>query len=134
MENSNSYLSIEQLECRIGSKVRVTGTVKEIRNQGGLVFIDLKNRKNPIHALVIPDNIQAYTMAKSIEEGNMVEILGIVRECPQSASEWPEGKKVEIEAEKISIISVRSEKDNESKRIFSRSKRLASIRKKKKIT
>jgi aspartyl-tRNA synthetase len=122
MQNSEKCLSSKQLEWRIGKKIKIFGTADRIRNQGGLLFIDIKEDHKLIQALVIPDNVQAYAMARKISKGNLIEIKGIVKECPESVQSGKDQTKIEIEVEKMAIISTRDEKENESRRILDRSK------------
>lgn len=122
MQNSEDSLSSKQLECRIGKKIKILATADRVRNQGGLLFIDIKEDHKLIQALVIPDNVQAYAMARKIFRGNLIEIKGIVKECPESVQGGKDQIKIEIEVEKMAIISTRNEKENESRRILNRSK------------
>lgn len=105
--------------------MKISGTVEKVRNHGGLVFIDIKDDDELFQALVIPDNVQAYSMARTISKGYLVEIKGIIKECPGSAQNGKDAQRIEIEVEKMAIISVRSEKENKSKRILDRSKILS---------
>ena len=84
METSDEYFSVEKIACYIGAKVSVTGIVSGIRNQGGLLFIDIESGGCLIQALVIPDNSVAYAMSQKIEKGYVVEVKGMIRECPAS--------------------------------------------------
>jgi aspartyl-tRNA synthetase len=129
MKNSDDYFSVEQLKCRIGAKMKISGTVDGVRNQGGLFFIDIKEGNNLFQALVIPDNEQGYAMARKIEKGYLVEIKGVIKECPQSAQS-EDIRKIEIEVENIAIISARTEEENKSRRILNRTKNLDSKNKK----
>ncbi|HPN54832.1 MAG TPA: OB-fold nucleic acid binding domain-containing protein [Candidatus Moranbacteria bacterium] len=111
MKKTSGYLPIEKITCYVGAKVRVVGIVTGIRNQGGLIFIDIKENDNLVQALVIPDNVCAYAMSKRISVGNVVEIKGNAKECPESVR-GGYVKKTEIEVRKIAIISVRNKKEN----------------------
>ncbi len=130
MKKTGGYLPIEKITCYVGAKVKVVGMVTGIRNQGGLIFIDIKENNNLIQALVIPDNVCAYAMSKRISEGNIVEIKGNAKECPESVRDGYM-KKTEIEVKKIAIISARSEKENI--RILGKIENLTTKKKKKKI-
>jgi aspartyl-tRNA synthetase len=112
MENSDGYVSIEQAGCPVGAKVKVSGIVKGIQNHGGLLFISIKDSGYLIKALVIPDNKYAYAMSQKIEKGFLVGIEGVVKECPISAQKNSSvQKEIEIEVEKITIISARDDEE-----------------------
>lgn len=112
MENPQNYLSISQAGCRIGARVKVSGIVSKIENHGGLLFIDVKDKGNLIRALIIPDNRNAREMSKKIAKGHLVEIEGIVKECPVSTQDVAAlHGNIEIEVEKISIISARDDEE-----------------------
>lgn len=115
METSDGYLPIEKIACHAGTKVKVLGIVRQVRNQGGLVFIDIEEGKNIVQALVIPDNTYAYAMSQRILRGYLIEIKGMIKDCPASIQDSSEPQKVEIDVKKISIISARNEKQNRSR-------------------
>lgn len=124
METSDEYLSVEKIACYIGAKVSVTGIVENTRNQGGLLFIDLKDDDCLIQVLVTPDNSGVYAMSQKIENGHVVEVKGVIRECPASIKEEDGPKKVEIKAENISIISARKGDENRQRDLLTQSAKL----------
>ena len=49
----------------LGEKVNINGWVSKIRNLGGLIFIDLRNRSGIIQVVVRPEN-ECYKVAENL--------------------------------------------------------------------
>ncbi len=78
-------------------------------------FIDIESGGCLIQALVIPDNSVAYAMSQKIEKGYVVEVKGMIRECPASIKEDGDPNKVEVEVESLAIVSARKRKQKPAK-------------------
>ncbi|MEO5567195.1 MAG: amino acid--tRNA ligase-related protein, partial [Gemmatimonadaceae bacterium] len=65
-----------------GSTVRLGGWVHRIRDLGGLVFIDLRDREGLVQVCVNPEDATAETLdvARSLGQETVVLIEGVVRE------------------------------------------------------
>lgn len=90
----------------IGQTVRLCGWVNIRRDHGKLIFIDLRDRSGLVQTVIIPDDGEAYNVAKNLRSEYIIEIEGLVKERPVSAvkEELSTGK-VEIEAKKIKILA-----------------------------
>lgn len=101
---------ISQASKKIGKKVKLAGWINNRRDHGKLVFIDLRDRSGSIQVVVIPDKEEAHKNAKLARSEYVVEIEGLIKERPCKAnSEEPCENKVELEAEKITIVSAVAE-------------------------
>ncbi|MDQ1283700.1 MAG: nondiscriminating aspartyl-tRNA synthetase [Patescibacteria group bacterium] len=90
----------------VGKEVRLCGWVNVRRDHGKLIFIDLRDRSGIIQAVVIPDKVEAYALAKEARSEYAVEIFGLIKERP--GSQTKEGEKtggVEMEVAEMKIIS-----------------------------
>jgi nondiscriminating aspartyl-tRNA synthetase len=91
---------------KIGQIVKLAGWVHIRRDHGKLIFIDLRDRSGIVQTVIIPDKKEAYEKAKELRSEYIIEMEGLVKERPGSAfNEKITTGKVEIEAEKIRIIS-----------------------------
>jgi nondiscriminating aspartyl-tRNA synthetase len=90
----------------VGREVKLAGWVHVRRDHGKLIFIDLRDRSGIVQTVIIPDDGEAYEIAKTLRSEYVVEMEGLVKERPASAvkDELPTGK-VEIEIKKINILA-----------------------------
>lgn len=101
-------VSIEKLEQYIGGQVMINGVVESLEDHGGILFLKLNDLSSSVNAVIIPDKEKAFTMAKNLKEGYLVEISGIVKKCPLSSVDFS----CEIEVETLSILSARTRVEN----------------------
>jgi aspartyl-tRNA synthetase len=76
----NGEVSVED----IGKEVRLDGWVQRIRDHGGLIFIDLRDRTGVVQTVIDP--VQApepFKIAEGIRNEYVLEITGVVRRRPE---------------------------------------------------
>ncbi|NTV40726.1 MAG: hypothetical protein HGA61_00405 [Candidatus Moranbacteria bacterium] len=100
----NEYVELKNLEQYIGQQVRISGIVEEIEDHGGILFLNIRDLEFFIRALVIPDKERAFSVAKNIKRGYLVDLLGLVKKSPLSSNDFL----CEIEVETLAIISART--------------------------
>ena len=67
----------------IGQNVVLQGWVHTVRDHGGLIFVDLRDRAGIVQALVNPaTNPDAFEVASSLHDEYVVEIHGNVERRP----------------------------------------------------
>lgn len=95
---------IKETSQKIGEKIMVKGWVNTVRSHGKIVFIDLRDRTG------ILQTVCEASMAVDLKEEDIVSIEGIVKARPvkMENSEIETGK-VELEAQKIEVISKASD-------------------------
>ena len=59
----------------LGEKVNINGWVSKIRNLGGLIFIDLRNRSGIIQVVVRPEN-ECYKVAENLKNEYVIKVSG----------------------------------------------------------
>lgn len=90
----------------IGETVKLAGWVNVRRDHGKLVFIDLRDRSGVIQMVILPDNEEAYKVAKEVRSEFIIEVEGLVKERPGKAkNENISTGGVEIEVGKLSVIT-----------------------------
>lgn len=96
---------ISEVPKLIGQKIRLAGWVNIRRDHGKLIFIDLRDRSGLIQTITLPDKAEAYKIAKKVRSEYAIAVEGLVKERPGNATKDNSLGKVEIEAEKIEILS-----------------------------
>src|SRR5258708_25547185 len=88
---------------RRGRTVVLQGWVHTIRDHGGLIFLDLRDRAGIVQVVVNPSNTEAFEAASSLHDEYVVEIRGSVERRP-SGSENPRlaTGDVEVHADQVS--------------------------------
>ena len=90
----------------LGQIVRLSGWVNVRRDHGKLIFIDLRDRSGVVQMIVIPDQEEAYKIAKEVRPEYVIEVEGLVKERPGGAkNENVSTGGVEIEVKDLKIIS-----------------------------
>ena len=74
-KNNNTDFNINN----VGERVTLYGWVAKVRNLGGVIFIDLRDRSGIIQVIVNPDNT-CYEVASSLKNEYVVEITGKIVE------------------------------------------------------
>ena len=92
----------------LGEEVTLYGWVSKIRNLGGLVFIDLRNRTGIIQVVIRPDN-QYYELANTLKNEYVIKVIGTIVER--------ENKNERLETGEIEVDVSFLEKINHSKEI-----------------
>ncbi|MBI2624961.1 MAG: aspartate--tRNA ligase [Candidatus Nealsonbacteria bacterium] len=90
----------------LGKTVKLQGWAQTIRSHGKIIFIDLRDISGLSQIVVTPQNEKAYSQAQKIRPEWVICLEGTVKERPQGMiNPKLETGKVEIEAEKIEILS-----------------------------
>ncbi|MEN6372793.1 MAG: aspartate--tRNA ligase [Armatimonadota bacterium] len=91
-----------------GQEVRLNGWVQRIRDHGGLIFIDLRDRTGIIQTVIDPVKTpDAFKVAEGVRGEYVLEITGKVRPRPEG-TENPHLKtgEVEVEVTAIEVLNV----------------------------
>ena len=90
----------------IGQTIVLQGWVHTVRDHGGLIFIDLRDRAGIVQAVVNPDRGEAFETASSLHDEYVVEIHGKVEPRPAGSenSRIPTGD-VEVHASDVVVLN-----------------------------
>jgi len=92
---------------QVGKEVRLNGWVQRIRDHGGLIFIDLRDRTGVCQTVIDPNHSpEAFNMAEGIRNEFVLEITGLVRLRPEGTENpnLPTGE-VELQVTDIEILN-----------------------------
>ena len=87
----------------VGEEVTLTGWVSKVRNLGGLVFIDLRNRAGIMQVVVRPEN-ESYEVAESLKNEYVIKVTGKIVERESKNTKIETGE-IEVEVSKLELIN-----------------------------
>jgi len=102
-----SYFCGEVPESSVGEKVTLKGWVQKRRDLGGLIFIDLRDRSGIVQVVFNPDlSKEALQTAEKIRNEYVLDVVGtVVSREPSTINETLKTGKIEVQAEKVTIIN-----------------------------
>jgi len=88
-------------------KVVLQGWVDTVRNMGGKVFVDLRDRYGFTQLIFNPESKNAYNVAQDFKREYVVEIEGVVkpRKPGTEKKEWPTGE-IDVQCNKAEVLSI----------------------------
>lgn len=96
---------IGELGKHIEKTVSISGWVDVRRDQGKMVFFDMRDASGIVQCVVLPQS-PAMDVAKTVREEYVVEISGIVRERPEKNKKADtQNGDIELEIQSISILN-----------------------------
>ena len=90
-------------ENKVNEIVTLSGWVSKMRNLGGLIFFDLRDRSGIIQVVVNPEN-KFYELASSLKSEYVVEVTGKVS-LRENANEKLETGKIEIILDELKLVN-----------------------------
>ena len=87
----------------VGEEVTLTGWVSKVRNLGGLVFIDLRNRTGIMQVVVRPES-EYYSVAESLKNEYVIKVTGKIVERESKNTKIETGE-IEVEVSKLELIN-----------------------------
>jgi len=69
-----------------GQEISVCGWVNRRRDHGGVIFIDLRDKKGILQVVVDPDNDALFSTAESVRNEFVLKITGLVRARPEGTT------------------------------------------------
>lgn len=93
-------------KSHVNQAVVLQAWVNRRRDLGGLIFIDLRDKKGLLQVVVEPEQSQAFKIAEKIRSEYVIEISGTVRERPDSQkSERMSSGDIEVVADGVEILA-----------------------------
>lgn len=87
----------------VGESVKLYGWVSKVRNLGGLIFVDLRDRSGIIQLVVKPDN-KNYDVAQSLRNEYVIEVDGIISERESKNTNIPTGE-IEVIVSNLELLN-----------------------------
>ena len=87
----------------VGETVTISGWVSKVRNLGGLIFIDLRNRTGIMQVIVRPEN-ENYGVACELNNEYVIKVTGKIVERESKNEKLATGE-IEVEVENLELIN-----------------------------
>lgn len=87
----------------VGETITLQGWVSKVRNLGGLIFVDLRNRAGIMQVVVRPEN-ENYEIACELKNEYVIKVTGKIVER-ESKNEKLETGEIEVEVENLELIN-----------------------------
>ncbi len=91
----------------VGEEVSLNGWVSRVRNLGGLVFIDLRNRMGIMQVVVRPEN-EFYDLASSLKSEYVIHVEGTIVERESKNPNMATGE-IEVNVKRLELINTSKE-------------------------
>ena len=97
--NLNTDYSIKN----VGEQITLNGWVAKVRNLGGVIFIDLRDRSGIMQLVVRPDSA-CYALASSLKNEYVIKVTGKLVAREKANLNIPTGE-IEMEVEKLELLN-----------------------------
>ena len=87
----------------VGQEITLKGWVSKVRNLGGLIFIDLRNRSGIMQVVVRPDN-KYYDIASKVRNEYVIKVTGKIVERENKNLKIPTGE-IEVDVNYFELIN-----------------------------
>ena len=91
----------------VGEEVTLYGWVSKVRNLGGLIFIDLRNRTGIMQVVVRPEN-ESYSIASELKNEYVIKVNGKIVERESKNNNLATGE-IEVDVNKLELINTSRE-------------------------
>lgn len=106
IERESSMKAINSVSLnlsQVGKEVTLYGWVSKVRNLGGLLFVDLRDRSGIVQLVVHPES-EYYETATTLRNEFVIKVQGIVSERESKNKNIPTGE-IEIEVSSLEIFN-----------------------------
>ena len=89
-----------------GAQVRVCGWVNGLRDHGGVIFVDLRDREGMVQLVCNPEQAEVFATAERVRAEYVLRATGLLRTRPEGTAnpELPTGE-VEVVADELEVLS-----------------------------
>ncbi len=96
---------IKDLSGKKGEEVSISGWVDVRRDQGKMIFLDIRDMSGKVQSVVLPSHTEALEVAKMLRPEWVVEITGKVNERPEKNRTEGENGDIELEVLGIKVLN-----------------------------
>jgi aspartyl-tRNA synthetase len=98
-------IQIKDLKDKIGQEVLVSGWVDVRRDQGKMIFLDIRDASGKVQSVVLPSHIEALEVARTLRTEWVVSLQGKVNERPEKNRVEGENGAIELEVLNIEVLN-----------------------------
>jgi len=96
---------IKDLSSQKNEEVSISGWVDVRRDQGKMIFLDIRDASGKVQSVVLPNQTEALEVAKTLRTEWVVEISGKVNERPERNKNEGENGDIEVEIFSIRVLN-----------------------------
>ena len=97
---------INNLKEKVGGEISICGWVDVRRDQGKMVFVDMRDMTGKVQCVVLPNHTEALIVAQKIRPEWVIEMTGIVNKRPErNVKQGEMNGDIEIEVTGIVILN-----------------------------
>ncbi len=96
---------IRELGGKKGEEVSISGWVDVRRDQGKMIFLDIRDASGKVQSVVLPNQTVALEIAKTLRTEWVVEVSGKVNERPEKNKSEGDNGDIEVEIFSIKILN-----------------------------
>lgn len=96
---------IDELKDHLNKEVSIFGWVHVRRDQGKMIFIDLRDTTGKVQMVVLPNHTEALEVAKNVRSEWVIKVTGKVNERPERARHDGLNGNLEIEVLGIEVVN-----------------------------
>ena len=97
---------ISDLNTHIGSEVTINGWVSVRRDQGKMIFLDIRDGWGTVQCVILPNYVEALEMAKDLRSQWVVELTGKVNKRPEkNVKAGVVNGSIELEVMTVTVLS-----------------------------
>ncbi|MFZ3020073.1 MAG: aspartate--tRNA ligase [Minisyncoccia bacterium] len=97
---------IEELKEHIGKEIMIAGWVDTRRDQGKMIFLDIRDMSGKIQAVILPNHADAIEIGKTLRSEWVIEAKGILNERPEKNKNVnEENGSIELEITGIKVLN-----------------------------
>lgn len=102
---ASTRIYIGALSTHIGETVSLKGWVHTRRDQGKMIFLDIRDTSGFVQSIILPKST-AMEVGKTLREEYVVEVIGMIRERPeQNKKAGVANGDIELEIEHITVLN-----------------------------
>ncbi len=96
---------IKDLQSHIGKEVLISGWVDIRRDQGKMIFLDIRDMSSKVQSVVLPGQEETLEVAKTLRTEWVVSLAGKVNERPEKNKSEGENGGIELEVLSIEVLN-----------------------------
>lgn len=101
-----SRVYIKDLKNHIGEEIVIAGWVDVRRDQGKMVFIDMRDMSGKVQCVVLPNHAETLEQVKEVRTEWVLSIKGLVNKRPEkNVKEGVQNGDIELEITKIEVLN-----------------------------
>ena len=97
---------IKDMKSQVGQEVTIAGWVDVRRDQGKMVFMDMRDMSGKVQCVVLPSHTEALAVAQTVRNEWVLKVTGIVNKRPEkNIKEGVQNGDIELEVTGVQVLA-----------------------------